>query len=42
MIFFFVKEKVVASTASSTIYSQFVRFPTVKVEPRSLPGKNDE
>jgi hypothetical protein len=42
MICFLLKEKEVASTASSTIYSQLVRFPTVKVEPKSLPGKKDE
>lgn len=40
LICFLLNWKLFESIESSTIYSALLRFPTFKVEPSNLPGKN--
>ena len=42
LIAFLLNQKLVESIESSTIYSHDERFVTFSVDPRSLPGKNEE
>ena len=39
LIVFLLNWKLFESIASSTIYSELVRFPTLRVDPNNLPGK---
>jgi hypothetical protein len=39
LICFLLNWKLLESTESSTIYSQALKLPTFRVEPRSFPGK---
>lgn len=41
-IYFLLNQKLFESIANSTIYSEFVRFPTFKVDPNNFPGKKVE
>lgn len=40
LIYFLWNWKLLESIESSTIYSELLKLPTFKVEPKSLPGKN--